>query len=309
MGKHDKHSLANMREPLFWPIMPSVRNAALRGMANRAKSELHQVESGVDIVTAHGEAVANYPKYKQLIGGASLFLRLIGQHPLRGLAADLGSGTGVAACILSKFEGIDQIFAVEYSEPFVTDIMPVVFERFKARVHKIQRVVGDFNNLQFEDNSLDIVVELAAFHHSEALDLTVKECWRVLRPGGVLLAIDRAWPDSYSQEQLDGMLDRQFSNDMKRKYGISESANFTRHDWGEHEYRFSQWFATFEQAGFDTVALMQNYPRVRGLNRVLRRLPTFGVSVVFASFAYRSGRRRLWIYGLAPHRVLFICIK
>lgn len=306
----DSHNdpVIRLREPLYWPIAPPVRPAVLAGMANRAKVELGQVENGVDIVAAHGEAAAGYPEYKRLIHGASLFLRLTG-HPLGMRAADLGSGTGVAACILSKFRMIQKVFAVEYSEIFVTRVMPVVFQRFGARVDKIQRVVGDFNALRFEDNTLDIIAEINAFHHSEALELTLKECWRVLRPGGVVIAIDRAWPDDNTQDQLEDMLNQQLPAYLKLKYAIAEGADFTRRDWGEHERKLSQWIDAFQQQGFAVTALVQGFPRVRGIGRVLKGLPAFLASVLLASLAYRFGQRKLWIYGFTPQKVLFVCIK
>lgn len=50
-------------------------------------------------------------------------------------------------------------------------------------------VVWDLNNLPWpwEDNSFDLIVSCAVFEHlRNNLIETVNECWRILRPGGVL---------------------------------------------------------------------------------------------------------------------------
>lgn len=305
----DDYVASSLRDPLLWPMTPLVRQSVLSGMANRAVLELQQVDSGVDIIVAHGEAAAAYYEYEWWFKAAAHFLRLNG-HRLQGRAADLGSGTGVAACVLSKFTDVREVFAVEYSKVFTTRVMPVVFRRFGGRVEKIQRVVGDFNALQFDDGSVDVIAEINSFHHSEALDTTLGECWRVLRPGGILIAIDRAWPDSFSREELEDMLDRQLADELRPKYGIHQSTNFTRRDWGEHEYRVCEWMTAFEKQGFDAAVLVQGAPDVRAVKRLLSSIPSFRISVVLAAIAYCGGKRRLRIYGWNPQeKVIFICMK
>ncbi len=291
-----------------WPITTMTRPAALDGMAKRATSEMSQVTAGADLVEVHGEALQSYGEYERFIHGALLFLKLTG-HRISGPAADLGSGTGVGACILSRLERIAQVYAVEYSEATVTEVMPAVFQRFGAKLPKIQRVVGDFNALRFDNCTLGLITEIGAFHHSENLRATISESWRVLRPGGVLVMMDRAWPDTCSQDELDAMLDRQLPDSLKMRYGIPLSADFTRRDWGEHEYRVGDWLAMIAGGGFEAIALEQRCLPLRPVNAVLRRLPTLEMSILVASLSHRRGRARLDIYGVARNRVAFICVK
>ncbi len=77
-------------------------------------------------------------EFKQLIDGAFMFLHKI-RKTSRGVAIDMGSGTGVGACILSRFEWIEKVYAVEFSKFFVERIMPIVFEKYEAQITKIQR--------------------------------------------------------------------------------------------------------------------------------------------------------------------------
>ncbi|MEW6715898.1 MAG: class I SAM-dependent methyltransferase [Chloroflexota bacterium] len=296
-----------LTDPLYWDLTPLAHERAQRGMDSRANLEIQEIAQGLDVKQAHGQAARDYPQFEQLIRGAFIFLKKIG-YPVGGWAVDMGSGTGVGACILSKYDTIEKVFAVEFSAGFVHHVMPIVFDKFGADFSKIQRVVGDFNNLQLEDNSVGVILDIDSFHHSEDLDYTLRECYRAICWGGVVISIDRAWPDSYTQEQLDAMLDRELNDNLKCKYGISAGMSFTRRDFGEHEYTVGQWIRAYERSGFFNVAAFSQW-HPPGLNRIWLRLPTFEASVILDSLLYRFGFRRFVIYGFAKTRTLFVSIK
>jgi SAM-dependent methyltransferase len=300
---------SQLRDPLYWPMTPIIHTKAMESMDNRAKVEMGEVKGGIDIADVHGQAVKNYPTFDRLINGAAAFLNGIGR-PLHGRGADLGSGTGVGACITAKMPLVSEVYAVECSELFVTQVMPEVFSKFSGPVEKIQRVVGDFNALHVENESLDFLVEIDSYHHSEDLALSARESFRVLKPGGIVVAVDRAWPDHVTQAELDAKLDKEFNPNLKRKYAIPENVRFTRRDWGEHEYTLKQWEIVFQDSGFETIAFLQRRPYIRGANFLLTRIPSLQISYWLASWFYRPAHgRRFAIYGWAPQQVVFIFIK
>ena len=148
-----------------------------------------------------------------------IFLNKIGR-PVHGVTADLGSGTGVGACILSNYPSVQEIYAIEYSENHVKHVMPETFQYFHASCEKIQRVVGDFNHIQLPDESLDLLLEINSITIPENLALSAQEAFRVLKPGGAVIAVDRAWADDTPQTYLDNLLEQEFPAALKRKYGI-----------------------------------------------------------------------------------------
>jgi SAM-dependent methyltransferase len=154
-----------------------------------------------------------------------------------------------------------------------------------------------------------VIVEIASFHHAENLDTTLRECARVLRPGGVLIAIERAHPDHVSDAELEILLDRSLSVERKRQYGVPEDQVFTRRDWGEHEYRIMQWLAAFERAGFDAACLRPWRVGRRYLDALLSRLPVFWASLSAAAMVYRFGGRRLVFYSRWLKHTLFVCVR
>ncbi len=295
----------NLRPPLKWEMSDLALEVAREAMEKRALAEMEILSSGESLAKIHGQAIRDYAAFEQLIGGAIAFLNKIGR-PARGIAVDMGSGTGVGASILSKLEAVSNVYAVEFSQYFVEKIMPLVFDTFQANTEKIQRVVGDFNRLNLPDRSVGIILEVDSFHHSEDLDITLQECARVLAENGVIIAIDRAWPDHYTQEQFEEMLNRQLPNSLKRKYGVPLDQSFTRRDFGEHEYTIRQWMEHFKRNSFEPAAFRIWHPPA--LNRIWLRIPTFAFSMTFSKWLYRLGMRRLWAYGYAK-RVLFVCTK
>ncbi|RME91410.1 MAG: class I SAM-dependent methyltransferase [Anaerolineae bacterium] len=292
--------------PLYWKMTELALDKAQIGMDHRAQEEIRAVKQGISLRDAHGQALRDFSQLKDFVLAAFDFLQRIG-HRSRGQAIDMGSGTGVGAGILSRMDFIDKVYAVEFSEQFVRLIMPLVFESIGADTAKIQRVIGDFNNLQVPDSSQAYVLDIDSFHHSENLDVTLKECARVLKTGGAIIAVDRAWDDHYTREELEAKLDVELNPLLKKKYGIHPDESFTRRDFGEHEYTVHEWMTAFERHGFDAVVFSQwHFPT---LNRIWLRLPMQRFAMWLNAFWFLLGKRRLWIYGFGETRRLFVCIK
>lgn len=292
--------------PLYWKMTNLALKEAKDGMNHRAKEEIEAVEQGVDLKATHGQAIRDFAQLNDFIQAGFDFLRRV-NHKIAGEAVDVGSGTGVGAGILSRFDFISRVYAVEFSEQFVLSIMPVVFGSIKADMPKIQRVVGDFNNLQIPDVSQACVLDIDSFHHAEDLDFTLRECARVLKLGGVIVSIDRAWDDHYTRAQLEAKLDVELNDNLKKKYGIPEGHSFTRRDFGEHEYTIREWLDLFARNSFDAMVFSQWHPPF--LNRIWLRLPMQKMMMAVNAILYRFGKRRFWIYGFGTSRRLFVCIK
>ena len=57
---------------------------------------------------------------------------------------------------------------------------------------KVVPVVGNFDNLQLQDKSIDFIIEFDSLHHSFNIEKTIRESGRVLKSGAQLVAIDRS---------------------------------------------------------------------------------------------------------------------
>ena len=96
---------------------------------------------------------------------------------------DCGCGTAPMLTLLQK----------KYPEKHYTgiDLTPEMIEVAKAKkMPGVKLVVGDCENLPFEENSFDVVICCQSFHHYPNVQRFFDSVFRVLRPGGRLILRD-----------------------------------------------------------------------------------------------------------------------
>lgn len=148
----------------------------------------------------------------------------------RGKALDVGAGRGIASYALAR-EG----FEVTSLEPDPSAIVGAAAIRALAAEAVLPiSVVEEFSErLPFVDGSFDVVFARAVLHHSRDLELACSEMYRVLRPGGILIA---AREHVISKEgDLGQFLD---GHPLHHLYG------------GEHAFLLDRYIGALKAAGF-----------------------------------------------------------
>lgn len=168
-----------------------------------------------------------------------------------GQGVDLGGGIGCISSIVAQKDEVESIHCVEYTEDLVKLCQPVIKQAIlKDRAAKVISVVGDFNNLELPDASLDFAVSWDSIHHSYEPIRTLRECRRVLKPCGRLVIIDRAHNNSTPDAEINRMLNIVYDKDYLRKNYLDENMTLTRKDNGEHEWRYKELDHYFSESRF-----------------------------------------------------------
>lgn len=99
------------------------------------------------------------------------------------LALDAGCGGGRYTVALSKF-GFKKVIGLDLSEKGLPDAL----KRIKGTEHenKVEFIKSNVLDLPFEDNHFDFVFSNGVLHHTKDPIKGIKECFRVLKPGGKL---------------------------------------------------------------------------------------------------------------------------
>lgn len=176
---------------------------------------------------------------------------------IKGAGIDLGGGIACVSSILAKKAGVEKIYCVEYTEGLVKLCQPIMKkEILKNRADKVISIIGDFNNLELPDASLDFAVSWDSIHHSHNPVATLKECRRVLKSGGWLVIVDRAHNNSTPDAEINRMRDIVYGKEYLRKNYLDENMILTRKDNGEHEWRFFEWEDFFRRSGYKLMEMV-----------------------------------------------------
>ena len=144
---------------------------------------------------------------------------------------DVGAGTGILTAHLAPLVG----------HLTCTDIAPEMLEKAEARLANFDHVdcrVGDATALSFEDHSFDALLCCNVLHQMVNPEVAVGEFYRVLRPGGKLLAITLTQGDMSLGAKLRTGIQ------FLLRFGVPPAM---------HPFKLSSFSQLIADAGFDVV--------------------------------------------------------
>ncbi len=111
-------------------------------------------------------------------------------------------------------------------------------ERFKLHSLDASISLEDANELPFEDNQFDYVYSWGVLHHSPNLDVSIKELFRVLKPGGgfgIMLYNRESLYQYYTTDYIEGFLhnENNFLSplELNSRYGDGHKQEGNPHTW------------------------------------------------------------------------------
>ena len=108
---------------------------------------------------------------------AEAFIEFAGVQP-GARALDIGCGPGALTAALAERVGVDNIWAVDPSGPFV--------EACRSRLPGVEVAVAAAEELPFADGAFDIVLSQLVVNFMDDAEAGVREMTRVTRPGGIV---------------------------------------------------------------------------------------------------------------------------
>ncbi len=216
---------------------------------------------------------------------------------LAGMGMEIAAGTGTFSCSIARlYPNIEKIYALEIVPEVVKILQPKIIKHTNMQGRVIP-MIGDFNNIQLPDNSLDFVIGYNSFHHSNDLKKTMAEVSRVLKSGGKLIFIDRAAPNYMTKAQEDWLLNRDYPKEYKIQHGIDPKKPYTRAQHGEHEPRFYDWDIAIFNANLklDSIAIFTQKTFKRFIKILLSFVPFF-IRAWFRRFLYLIVPRKFLLY-------------
>ena len=216
-----------------------------------------------------------------------------------GIGVDVGGGVALISATIAKNFKIDKIYCVEYVEEVVKLCHPVVKKDIlEKNFNQVQSIVGDFDNLQLPNNSIDFMISWDSLHHSENPVKTLNECKRVLKDNGFLVIVDKSHNNSVSDDEIINMLDYQYDKEFLKLNNLDTNTILFRKDEGEHEYRFYEWENFFENAGFK---IIQNFLIKTETPSNLSKKNDNDLKEIFVKFNVGGFQQQKAVYVLQPN--------
>jgi demethylmenaquinone methyltransferase/2-methoxy-6-polyprenyl-1,4-benzoquinol methylase len=143
---------------------------------------------------------------------------------------DIATGTGDLAINLTRTNA-SQIIGLDISEGMLDVGRQKIL---KKELHEtIDMVVGDSENLPFDDNAFDAITVAFGVRNFDNLEIGLAEILRVLKPGGIVVVLETSVPTKFPFKQgyylhtrvVLPLIGKLFSNDKSAYSYLSESAS------------------------------------------------------------------------------------
>ena len=143
---------------------------------------------------------------------------------------DIATGTGDLAINLAETDA-DKIVGLDIS----SGMLDIGKQKIKNKNldSKIDMILGDSENMPFEDNTFDAITVAFGVRNFETLENGLKEILRVLKPGGTFVILETSMPDKTPYKQgynfytknILPLIGKTFSKDKTAYKYLCESAS------------------------------------------------------------------------------------
>ncbi|MFN4198126.1 MAG: bifunctional demethylmenaquinone methyltransferase/2-methoxy-6-polyprenyl-1,4-benzoquinol methylase UbiE [Flavobacterium sp.] len=178
---------------------------------------------------------------------------------------DIATGTGDLAIMMATLNP-EKIIGLDISAGML-DVGRQKISK-QSLSEKIEMVLGDSENIPYENDSFDAITVAFGIRNFESLEKGLSEILRVLKPGGIFVILETSVPEKFPFKQgyhlytgyIMPFIGRLFSKDKSAYSYLSESA---------HHFPFGQ--------------ALNNILQKTGFKEVKHMPQTFGVATIYSA--------------------------
>lgn len=178
---------------------------------------------------------------------------------------DIATGTGDLAIMMATLNPV-KIIGLDISAGML-DVGRQKISK-QSLSEKIEMVLGDSENIPYENDSFDAITVAFGIRNFESLEKGLSEILRVLKPGGLFVILETSVPEKFPFKQgyhlytgyIMPFIGRLFSKDKSAYSYLSESA---------HHFPFGQ--------------ALNNILQKTGFKEVKHMPQTFGVATIYSA--------------------------
>lgn len=169
----------------------------------------------------------------------------------KGVGVDFGGGIGLFSSVIAKKKEVKKIYCIEVVKNAVALCHPIILKKvLNKKSNKIISIVGNFDQLNLKNNSIDFCVAWDSIHHSTNVVKSLKEARRVLKKKGKMVIFDRGHNNETTDKEIKRMLNVIYPKEFLKENRLPLKKILTRKMNGEHEYRFFEWENFFKKSKF-----------------------------------------------------------
>lgn len=195
---------------------------------NKEESKKSQVETMFDNVSGNYDNLNRVITFGLDLKWRNKVLKII-QKDNPNSILDIATGTGDMAILYTKTNA-EKIVGIDISTGML-DVAKIKVDK-KNLNDTIELQVGDAENLQFDDNTFDVISVSYGIRNFEDLDKGLKEMLRVLKPNGLCIILETSVPTNpiiklgylFHSKVILPLVGKLFSKDKRAYTYLSESA-------------------------------------------------------------------------------------
>lgn len=157
----------------------------------------------------------------------------MGKRLQGGVVLDLGAGTGISTWAMLK-SGASKVYAIE---PDASDLIGRGALQKLCAGMPVEIIDAYGESLPVPDGSVEIVYTRQVLHHTQDLNQVLKECYRVLKPGGIFVACREHVVDDEEQRRIflqnhvmHQLTESEGAYSLDEYVGAIKGAGFTKYD-------------------------------------------------------------------------------